>query len=517
MTWGAGYVTDIAYAPGYYEEQSPRRMALTALVAGYAAAMPERGQDYHFVDIGCGQGFTALVLAAANPGWTVTGLDFNPAHIAQARALAAKAGVTNCRFIEADFTRFTGADLADFDAASLHGVWSWVAPEVRAGVVRLLADKLRPGGMCHVSYNVLPAWRGMLGVQRLVREAGSRKAARADRQAALGFEIVERLRAGGSGAIDPAAIRILDECAGKPAAYLAHEFMNEAWSPCFHQDVATALRGAKLDYVGSPRLIENFPALALDETALAIAAEFDDPAMVELLKDVTGAQPLRHDVFVRGAVRLSSAAQARALREMRLGLAVPHGRHSLGFDTPAGRASMSAALYEPVFAMLAARNATVGALLDTTRGEAEARGDEARGADNPAELVAMLVGTGQVVVVADEAALMDPICVRLNAAMFASVMEGRRLTDPVTLAVPALGGGLGLPGLAAFAVLRQHDWLSEATVGQALPPPTREVFAAWAELAVPGGDAALHDALIGGFETVFAERADVFNRLGLPC
>ena len=512
MSWGGGYVTDIAYAPGYYAEQSPRRMALTALVNGYAAAMPARGADYHFVDIGCGQGFTALILAAANPGWTVTGLDFNPAHIAAARALAAKAGVTNCRFIEADFTSFTGDDLPDFDAASLHGVWSWVMPEVRAGVVRLLAARLKPGGLCHVSFNVLPAWRGMLGLQRLVREAGVRSAFRADRQAARGFEIVGRLREGGSGAIDAGAARILDECAGKPAAYLAHEFMNAAWAPCFHQDVAAALGAAKLDYVGSPRLIENFPALVLDDAAQAIAAEFEDPAMFELLKDVTGEQPLRHDVYMRGAVRLSPPAQAAALRQIRLGLTVPYGRRSLEFDTPGGRASMSAALYEPAFALLAERCATVGELLDAAR-----RDDSERRADNPAEILAMLVGTAQAVVVAEDAALMDPVCVRLNAAMFAEVMHGRRLTDPIALAVPALGGGFGLQGLAAFAVLRQHDWLSEATIGQDLPPPTRDLFAAWAELAVPGGDAALHDSLIAGFEAVFAERAGMFNRLGLPC
>jgi hypothetical protein len=41
-----------------------------------------------------------------------------------------------------------------------------------------------------------------------------------------------------------------------------------------------------------------------------------------------------------------------------------------------------------------------------------------------------------------------------------------------------------LQGLAAFAVVLQHDWLSQATVGQDLPPPTRETFAAWAERAV---------------------------------
>jgi SAM-dependent methyltransferase len=512
MSWGGGYVTDIAYAPGYYAEQSPRLMALTALVNGYAAMLPSRTDDYHFVDIGCGLGFTALVLAATNPGWTVTGLDFNPAHVARARALAARAGLTNCRFIEADFTRFTGADLADFDAASLHGLWTWVGAPVREGVVRLLADKLKPGGLCHVSYNVLPAWRGMIGLQRLMREAGNRLAFRADRQAERGFATLRRLMEGGSKAIDTSAANIIEHCADKPAAYLAHEFMNEAWAPCFHHDVAAALAGAKLSYAGSPRLLENFPTLTLDDTARAIAAEFEDPSMVELLKDVTGTQPLRHDVFIRGPVRLDPASRDAALRAVRLGLCVPYARRKLTFQSVAGLANMNPGLYEPAFARLAEGPATAGDLLNV----AHAANPET-GAGNPAELIAMLVGTGQAVPVADATARMDPASVRLNAAMVAEKMQGGSVMQPIALAVPSLGGGFTLPGLAAFAVLRQHDWLSEATIGTPIPRPDHATLATWATMAVPHGDAASHENLIAAFTLFFDDQATMLNALGLAC
>ena len=55
--------------------------------------MPDEGA--HYVELGCGVGLGALIIAASNPSWRVTALDFNPAHIAAARAMALEAGITN--------------------------------------------------------------------------------------------------------------------------------------------------------------------------------------------------------------------------------------------------------------------------------------------------------------------------------------------------------------------------------------------------------------------------------------
>lgn len=510
MSWGGGYVTDIAYAPGYYAEQSPRLGAIAALVGGCTMPVPARNEPYHFVDIGCGRGYTALVLAAANPGWTVTGLDFHPGHVAGARALAARAGLANIRFVEADLTDFDAASLDDFDAASLHGVWTWVGEPVRAGVLRLLAAKLKPGGLCHVSYNVLPGWGGMVALQRLMREAGSRLAFRADRQAERGFAVVRRLIEAQGEAADPMARRIVEACADKPAAYLAHEFMNEAWAPCFHADVAARFAEAKLAYAASPRLVENFPALTLSEAARGIVGEFEDTAMFELMKDLVAGQPLRHDVYVRGAVRHDALGRDRALRGLVLGPAVPHARRQLEFNTPGGKATMNAAIYEPVLGRLAEGPASVETLLDVVRR------DGAR-MDDPAELVAMLLGTGQAVPVAEPGAAMDRATVALNAAMFAEKMQGGSVMQPIALAVPALGGGFALPGIGAFAVLRRHDWLNEATIGQTMPAADEADFARWATLAAPDAEPEIHAKLVGGFREFLADQAAMLNALGLVC
>jgi hypothetical protein len=97
--WGGG---DVTHVFGYCRHQSPLHLHRACLLGG--VCVPDLGFDIPlcYLELGCGHGFGALALAVCNPCRRVTGIDFNPAHIAAARALAAEVGITNARFIEAD-------------------------------------------------------------------------------------------------------------------------------------------------------------------------------------------------------------------------------------------------------------------------------------------------------------------------------------------------------------------------------------------------------------------------------
>src|SRR5260370_29732515 len=96
--WSGGYVTDVDYIPGYYAEQSPHLLATACLVSGIAVDIDLGADGLHFMELGCGRGRNAMMAAAGNPRWRVTALDFNPAAIAEARAIAAAAGLDNITF-----------------------------------------------------------------------------------------------------------------------------------------------------------------------------------------------------------------------------------------------------------------------------------------------------------------------------------------------------------------------------------------------------------------------------------
>ena len=149
--------------PGYYPNQSPLHLHLACLLGGVAGIEITPETPLSYLELGCGHGFSALVLAASNPAWRVTGIDFHPAHIATARELAAEAGIANAVFIEADLATLVSdslaSDIPPADVATMHGLWSWVADPVRDGIVGLLDSKVRPGGIVQMSYNALPGWQ----------------------------------------------------------------------------------------------------------------------------------------------------------------------------------------------------------------------------------------------------------------------------------------------------------------------------------------------------------------------
>jgi SAM-dependent methyltransferase len=437
--WGGGYVTDITYMTGYYRQQSPALIALACLLGGVASPLPGPDDPLNYLELGCGQGFGALVLAASNPHWKVTAIDFNPAHIAAARAWAAQAEIDNISFLEADLATLAddaaAAQVPEADFVSMHGLWSWVPPAVQSGIVRLLRAKVKPGGAVHVSYNALPAWGGALGMQRVLRDCGRRLAGRSDRQAEEGLKLVRALREADALQIVrlPWVHALVERMATLPAPYLAHEYMNEYWAPCFHADVTASFAEAKLEWVGSASLVENFPELSLTAEQRALAQRFDDPSLRELIKDMCLDRSLRHDVYVRGARRMSPAARDAALKDIFLALNIAPDEMPYEADMPAGRAALNRAFYGPITAAMTGGPRRVGELLELP--DLDGR------RDNPAELIGILVGLDLAEPAARPGATPTPQALRFNRITAANLGRTENPGRPIAAASYALGTG----------------------------------------------------------------------------
>ncbi len=495
--WGGGYVTDTEYTTGFFPSQSPQMLALACLLNGIAVDPPWETDRLHYLELGCGRGMNACVVAAANPGWQVTGIDFMPGAIADARALAAEAGLDNIAFLEADLSTFAespeAAALPIADIATAHGVWSWVGDPVRAGIVRLLATRLRAGGIFHISYNALPGQQALLAVQRLLRESGRRLAGRSDRQAEAGRDVVKALAGAGAhhfGATATARdlIARLDDM---PVPYLAHEYMNEHWRPCYHADVATTLSAARLDYAANARLVDNFVELVLTPEQRAIHDRFDDPLLRELVIDTCVNRTLRHDVYVRGARRLANADRDAILARARIVLAVDPESFHYALRMPAGEATVGEA-YRTRVAALAEGPRTLAEL-------AMLGGSHA----NFAEMAMVLVGTHQAHVVRDAAAGPSPRQNRANAALARPDVRLDNLNAPTVLA--CLRAGTGQPSRAAEALLVAHIGATGA-----MPDPP-----ALAATLLPDGNDAQRQELASLLARVVQERVAVWQRLGL--
>jgi SAM-dependent methyltransferase len=434
MTWNDGYVTDVAYAPGYYPQQSPDQMAVCCLLANVLPGFSRRSEQLTYLELGSGRGRGALCLAASNPGWRVIAVDFMPGHIAEARELAEAAKIVNIEFLEADIATLDPATLPVLDVVSTHGLWSWVSPAVKAGMTRLLAERLRPGGCLHVSYNALPAWQKAFGFQRLLRMAGEQGSGGADRRVMGAMVLARKLADAGAVHLNRGALQALSNQYPPDllSEYLAHEYLNAHWEPCFHSDVAADLAAAKLDYAASATVLENFPDLMMTPDQRAICAEADTPALRELAMDLCLSRGLRHDIYVRGRRRISDVDRDAALRDIHLTLTRRPDDFSYEVKLPIGSAGMERALFEPVVESLSQGPRRIGDLLSLP-----ALGDRLQ---NPAELIGMFLGTGQVAIAARPDAGTGEAATRLNHQIALRVLGGE--TARGALASLRLGSGM---------------------------------------------------------------------------
>lgn len=446
--WNNGYVADIAYLEGFYVQQSPARLALGCLFGNVAADLPEPNDPATYLELGCGCGIGALVTAAANPAWQVTAIDYNPAHIAIGAGLARAARLDNIRFIEGDLSSLATTREADAipqaDFVTMHGLWSWVSNDVRAGIVRLLAAKTNPGGMVHLSYNALPAWQGGLGMQRLIYETGIRTGGRSDMQAQAGLALARDLKAVESKYLTESSLTrdLLDATVGMSTEYLSHEYMSAHWAPAFHADVVAALAEAKLDWVSSVNPMENFPELMLTAEQRDIMNRYKDPLLRELIKDMCLPRQLRHDVFVRGARRINNEARDAALSGLTVVPIVSPSELQTKIRVPAGMAEVSDKLKEMMAAAMRGP-ATIGDLM--------ALGGER---SNPAELLSILVGSFQCQVATRSSGEQPDGANRLNRVFGSRVHS---IVDAKTsggLASSRLGTGLTAPPLLQFLTAR---------------------------------------------------------------
>jgi SAM-dependent methyltransferase len=354
--WDDGYVTDVVYTSNFYREITPTWLAMTSLLLGHRP--PDLTQPFSYADLGCGNGFTTLVTAAACPHADVWGFDFNPAHVEFANGLAARAGLTNVRFVEcsfADLEGMTDLTLPDFDIMVSHGVLSWISPANRRHLFGAVAKRLKAGGLVYLSYNVTTGWAAMVPVRALMRMLTVASPDRTDAAVPGVLDFVDRLKQAGAlyFQANPAIETRLTDIRKQDPRYIAHEYLNQDWHPLMFADIAGEMLEAKCRFIGSATLAENIDTVAVPPNVAPILGEIRDPYLRETLRDIGCAQAFRRDLFRKGVAPLPAAEQqvlVEGLTLVGLGQPVPEG--GITFATPIGSVTGRPEVYQPLVTML---------------------------------------------------------------------------------------------------------------------------------------------------------------------
>lgn len=354
--WSDGYFTEVQYTGRFYAEMAPGFMSFACLRQGVRP--PSLGPGATYLELGCGQGFGLNLLAAANPGMSFWGMDFHPGQIANAQRQARAAGLSNIVFEDASFEQmlsFPEGRLPKFDVIALHGVLSWVSPENRAFIVRILERMLKPGGMVYASYNCLPGWAPLVPLQRFIADYVAQTSGDAE------VRVVEALRAAqqmvgsaiGHGDSAPMLRQRIEDALKQSPSYLIHEYLNANSHPFFHADVARELDGARLSFAASANIADDLVHLAAPAALQAQIQAAQDRTWRETLLDYASSKPFRRDIFVRGRNRLNGPEREALLDETRFTLLVQPEAASFEFPIPIGKITGAPAVYQPIIEALA--------------------------------------------------------------------------------------------------------------------------------------------------------------------
>ncbi len=356
-SWDHGYVTDVVYTTNFYRETTPCWLATAALLLGHRP--PDLTRPFRYVDLGCAHGFTALAVAATCPQAEVWGFDFNPAHVESARHLAQQAGLTNVRFEEASFEDLAAratAVLPEFDFMVTHGVLSWISPENQKALMSVIGQRLRPGGLAYVSYNVTTGWAGMVPLRALMRMVTAQNPDRTDLAVPAVLDYLDKMKAAGANffAAYPGLENRLREVRNQDARYIAHEFLNQDWHPMMFADVSAGMREMKCNYIGSATLSENIDAVSVPTGMAQLLAETRDQSLRETLRDFGASQGFRRDIYRRGVSVMPAAEHQGMLLDLTIAWTGLTAGENVTITTPMGQLTGRPELYRPLLAMLEA-------------------------------------------------------------------------------------------------------------------------------------------------------------------
>ena len=381
MNTAEGYITDVAYIPGFYPNMSPVAMRYVATINRVAPPPVDKG--FRYLELGCGLGRSFTTLAAANPAGEFIGVDMNPEHTKAAGRDITAGGLKNARVITSDFGHLPD-DLGEFQFVALHGVFSWVSQEVREQILSIAKKRLAPGGLLLVSYNSMPGWAHLQPIRGILRQyAALRQGDSLQRiRDALAYLVYIRDKQAKYFEDNPRASAYVDGLLKQDIRYLAHEYLNEHWTSFYFTEVAGMFATSGLSFVGSLPVYTNFWDLCVRPEFQELFRTTTNRLVTEAHKDFCANTAFRWDMYAKQpkpmpevADRLRHADDLH-FRAARPGITLPY-QVNLGVVT----STVQGPLYQSLLGMLSAKSMRLSEILaaDAVKGTPPA--DLARAVD----------------------------------------------------------------------------------------------------------------------------------------
>ncbi|HEY5813999.1 MAG TPA: class I SAM-dependent methyltransferase [Terrimicrobiaceae bacterium] len=142
----------VPYIGHAYPQSYPDRLAVIGSLFGL---QPTDVKRCRVLEVACGDGGNLIPLAFSLPESTFTGIDLAASAIARGMQTVSALKLSNISLFQIDLSSLSKA-FGQFDYIIAHGVYSWVAPDVRNKILEICKNHLLPNGIAYVSYNAYP-------------------------------------------------------------------------------------------------------------------------------------------------------------------------------------------------------------------------------------------------------------------------------------------------------------------------------------------------------------------------
>ncbi|MBV6273222.1 class I SAM-dependent methyltransferase [Alcaligenaceae bacterium CGII-47] len=218
------------YTSNAFPFSSPGHLRAAAHLYGLESVPLENAR---VLELGCAGGGNLLPFALAYPQAHVVGVDLSSVQVNQGQEVVQALGVQNLHLHAMSLTDIT-PEFGQFDYIIAHGVFSWVPPEVREAMMRILRDNLSPNGIGYISYNTYPGWKA----GDIVRDAmllHSHGAETDDKKLARAKAMLNLLSEGiaSSNPLAPSLRAAVAQLRKQSDYYIAHEYLETFNNPCY--------------------------------------------------------------------------------------------------------------------------------------------------------------------------------------------------------------------------------------------------------------------------------------------
>lgn len=306
----------VPYSVSAFPQSHPDRLATIARLFGVPATDP---QDCRVLELGCAAGGNLIPMAISCPRSQFLGVDLSQVQIADGVSMVSQLEIGNvdlrqCSILDVDDS------FGHFDYILVHGVYSWVPPQVQRKILDICRDNLAPRGVAYVSYNAYPGWHARAAVREMLwyhtQHIGDPAQRVLQAKALLTFLTTSvPVEDGGYSALLRQELALLLNVS---ETYLLHEHLEEFNEPLyFHQFVQRAA-DCGLQYLGEAHLSSMMPGHFSTKVEELLRKMSGNLLQMEQYMDFLRNRMFRQTLLCHANVPVNFALRPDALRGFRI-------------------------------------------------------------------------------------------------------------------------------------------------------------------------------------------------------